>query len=114
MSGESMRKLEQLLLRPEADLFPVNTVTLTVRDRVVRALTNSTNGAFTITLPPVKEAAGLIFSIYMISRNGTDDITLEDNKGDAGYSDVTFNLAADQLILYSDGYTWHVLASSGI
>ena len=114
MGGESKQSRlhgDQII---DKTLFPVDTASLGVNDQVVRALTNSDNGAFTITLPSVVEAKGRIYSIYMISRNSTDDITLQDLGDDAGFSDVTLNLAADQILLYSDGFLWHTLASSGI
>ena len=114
MSGFNKARLENLLIYAKDTLFPDDTVTLTIADRVVRASTVSANGAFTITLPSVKEAAGLIFTIYMVARNSTDDITIADNNDDSGLSDITLNLAADQVVLYSDGYLWHTLISAGV
>jgi len=91
-----------------------DTLAMTIQDQVVRASTVSGTGAFTITLPSVTEAKGLIFSLYMVARNSTDDITIQDKDDDSGLSDITFNLAADQVLLYSDGFIWHTLASSGL
>ena len=93
-------------------LYPVTTVSLSVFDQVVRALTAT--GAYTITLPSVVEAKGKFYSLYMISRTGAEDITIQDKGDDSGLSDITFNLAADQVLLYSDGFLWHTVASSGL
>ena len=96
-------------------LYPEATVSLTVNDQVVRASTVSGGGgAFTITLPSVAEAKGRIYSLYMVARNSTEDITIQDLGDDAGFSDVTFNLAADQVTLYSDGFQWLTIASAGL
>ena len=96
-------------------IFPEATVSLGVNDQVVRASTVSGGGgAFTITLPSVVEAVGRFYSIYMVARNGSENITIADKSDDSGLSDITLNLAADQVLLYSDGNIWHTVASSGI
>ena len=95
--------------------YPEATVSLGVYDQVVRASTVSGGGgAFTITLPSVVEAKGKFYSLYMVARNSTEDITIADKADDSGLSDITLNLAADQVLLYSDGFIWHTVASSGV
>lgn len=93
-------------------LFPVTTVSLGINDQVVRALTAT--GAYTITLPSVVEAKGRIYTLHMISRTGSENITIQDKADDAGLTDITFNLADDNVVLYSDGHLWHTLSSNGL
>lgn len=95
-------------------LYPDDTVQLGVNDQVVRASTVSANNAFTITLPNVVEAKGRFYSIYMVSRNSSDDITIADRLDETSLSDITLNLAADSVLLYSDGFIWHTVTSNGV
>lgn len=96
-------------------VYPEVTYAMSAEDQVVRASTvNGGAGAFTITLPGVVAAKGRFYSVYMVARNGSEDITLQDKGDDSGLSDVTLNLAADQILLYSDGFIWHTVTSSGI
>lgn len=68
-------------------------------------ISDTSGGAFTITLPPVAEAKG---KSYMISfgGSGTTTLTIQDLAGDAGYSDQTLNNLNEQLFLYSNGERW--------
>jgi hypothetical protein len=78
-------------------------VTLNVRQTLVYA--NSTAGAFTITLPPVSEAKGLIFTIYMTADGG--DVTIADSDDSKGWDgDYTLNDVDDGKAFYSDGVGW--------
>jgi hypothetical protein len=78
-------------------------VTLNVRQTLVYG--DSTAGAFTITLPPVGEAKGLLFSIVMTVDNG--DITIADQDDSIGWDgDYTLNDVNDGFLLYSDGVMW--------
>jgi len=86
--------------------------TLTPDQTFIRASTVSGTGAFAITLPPVAECAGRIFSIQMIVRNSTDDITVQDGNESEDWTDITLNLAADGCLLYSDGRKFWVLADN--
>ena len=97
------------------NVFPEATYSMSIRDTIVRASTViGGGGAFVITLPPVAKAAYRMYSIMMAALNGSEYITLEDYKNDAGFSNVTLNAVNDQILLYSDGYFWYTLASSGI
>ena len=93
-------------------IFPEAAVSLGVNDQVVRASTTGT--AFTITLPNVVEAKGRIYTIYMVARSATDDITIQDLGADTGLSDITLNAADERVALYSDGYHWYTLASENV
>jgi len=104
------QKYEEILMNTGGELFPEATVTLSVEQQVVRAST--TGDAFTITLPDVAESAGRIYTIYMVARSDTDDITIEDNGDDSSLTDITLDAAAEYSILYSDGYEWFELASN--
>lgn len=101
-------------------LYPDDTVSLGVNDQVVRASTVSANNAFTITLPGIVEAAGRFYSLFMVARNSSDDITIQDKaddtqvNGSGGLADITFNLALDRVLLYSDGFVWHTVTSAGL
>lgn len=78
-------------------------VTLNVRQTLVYG--DSTAGAFTITLPPVGEAKGLLFSILMSVDAG--DITIADQDDSVAWDgDYTLNDVDDGFLLYSDGVSW--------
>jgi hypothetical protein len=89
-------------------VFATTTLAMDVNDQAVRC--DSSDGAFTVTLPSVREAAGRIYSIVFVTDNG--DITIQDKNGDAAFGDITMDTATDFVILYSDGYMWHSLAAS--
>jgi hypothetical protein len=99
----NLDEVKQKTVLPEAAL------SLSLGEQVVRAKTTSGGAAFTITLPSVVEAAGQLYSITMVSRDAAKDITVEDLDGDAGLSDVVLDLAAEHVILLSDGYTWALI-----
>lgn len=108
-------KHDHLIQRDKAAIFPEAAVTLTIADQVVRGST--TGSAFTITMPPVAEAKGLIFVIFMVSRSASDDITIADNNGDSDggdleAGDITLNADDEYSVLYSDGYAWYELAKN--
>lgn len=77
-----------------------------VRDSVVK--TDSTNGAFTVTLPPVAEAAGGTHIIKNIA--GTNLVTVVDD-GDAAIAVLQNSVLVTTtaaLIYYSDGERWYL------
>ena len=82
--------------------------TLTLSQRLVFATVNTANGSFTITLPDVGAAAGLIFYVRVDVAN-TKVLTLEDNGNDAGLSDLTLDADNDSIILFSTGKEWREL-----
>jgi len=81
-------------------------------DYVLRPVSNHTTGAFTITLPPVAEAKGRIYSIVARAATAANPITIEDHQNDSECwaGDITLNGKCDRALLYSDGLTWHVLS----
>lgn len=84
------------------------TYQMTVRDSLVHC--NTDDNAITITLPPVGEAAGKIFVIYLVSDNSGNDVTLQDYQDDSALwsdiGDVTMDDVGDGNCLYSDGKAW--------
>jgi len=86
-------------------VFATTTLTMDINDQVVRC--DSSAGVFTVTLPSIREAAGRIYSIMLVTDGG--NVTIEDKSGDAGLSDISLTAANDYSILYSDGYVWRTL-----
>ncbi len=86
--------------------YPAATLAMTAQQTRVYGSTTSAGSAFTITLPSVASAKGLVYIIYMVARDGTKDITIEDNSGDAGFADLTLDLADQKVVLLSDGQVW--------
>ena len=82
--------------------------TMTILNRVVRF--TGVSSARTCTLPPVEEAAGLIFVIIAVV-DGTS-LTITDGGDDALHSDQVTNADNEYSILYSDGFHWYVLSTN--
>jgi len=85
--------------------------TITIRDRVNTVAT--AGGAVAVTLPPIADCAGMFFSFTIIS--GTNKLTFLDNNGDSFddtnvETDNSIDAANDCTVLYSDGFTWHIVA----
>lgn len=85
-----------------------NTYTVPEYITRVEAKTTSDNNDFTITLQPPSVCAGCIVTIYMTSRNASDDITVSGE----GFSDITLDAADEFTVLYSDGVDWHEIGSN--
>ena len=78
--------------------------------RCVRASSSTAlGGAYAITLPPVGEACGMVFSVYADSIADSATITVQDPDESIGWSDLSLTTTADHVVVYSDGLTWHVL-----
>lgn len=71
-----------------------------------RVLVDSTSGAITITLPPVTEAAGKLYSIICITY--VNAVTIADNDDSYSWADEATSIAAagDGALYYSDGFSW--------
>jgi hypothetical protein len=80
--------------------------TLTVRDQVVIA--DSTSAAFAITLPPVAEAQGLIFTIDA-TVGATNTVTVQDQDDSVDWTDISLDANLDACCVRSDGRRWMVL-----
>lgn len=88
------------------------TYQMKVQDSLV--ICDTTSNAITITLPPVAEAAGKIFTI-ILNVDGGNDVTVTDYQTDSWYStdifDITMNDIGDGNCLYSDGFAWWTLTA---
>lgn len=83
--------------------------TLEVYETLVYA--DSSDGAFTITLPPVGESKGIIFSIIMTADGG--DVTIADQDDSVAWAaDYTMTAVDDKVLLYSDGVSWWAIAET--
>ena len=79
---------------------------MSVRDYVVRPSSQGA-GAITITLPPVAEARGRIYTIIARAASGTNTITIQDkDDSECWMGDIVLNGKCDGVALYSDGLTW--------
>lgn len=95
-------------------LTAVATGTLThemsVHEHVIWCVTNDTE-PITVSLPPVSEARGMIYAIYVKARS-VDNVTVTDRDDDAGLSDITLDATAEYTLLLSDGFYWYEIASN--
>jgi len=96
---------------PQADY------TMTTRDYVLRPDAVTNDAAITITLPPVAEAKGRIYSILTMRDEVTSllTVTIEDNNDDSEdwIADIVLNEGGQGAVFYSDGRKW-MIYSSGI
>ena len=89
---------------------------MTIHDRIVRATTSGA-GAYSITLPPVAECQGLLFSICLVSKT-TDNVTVADNNdsenwaGTGSGADPVLDTTGDSILLYSDGRKWWAIGGT--
>lgn len=88
------------------------TYQMKVNDLVV--LVDTTAAAGTITLPPVAECAGRIYSIRDVGDySGTNNVTIEDKDESVDWgSDEALKATKDSMLLYSDGEKWHKICDN--
>ena len=91
---------------------PTANYSMNTYDYVVRPSANPTSGPITITLPRVSEAKGRFYSILARDADGTNTITVQDRDDSELWSDITFNGAGDQVLLYSDGLHWWIVSQT--
>lgn len=78
--------------------------TIKLHDRLIMC-TALAGTEFTLTLPNVVEAMGLIFSVYHDATAGT--INLQDNDESTDFNgDYELDASADNITLYSNGVRW--------
>ena len=103
-----------------ADTLIHEALTMTVRDFVVRCDTST--AAFVVTLPPVVQAKGKIYTIKLIDApddgGAVHDLTIT-TLGTAPYKDamrwngsVVIDRPGEAVIFFSDGEAWHILSHS--
>jgi hypothetical protein len=99
--------MEATVSRSDRTVLVTAADTLAAYEQTV--LVDSTDGAFALTLPPVSEARGLIYTLYFMTDGG--DVTIQDQDDSFDWSDKTFAAADDSVALYSDGRKWYVIAN---
>lgn len=82
--------------------FIATTAALSLEDRSVEA--DMTAGNFTVTLPSVREACGLVISFFLAV--GGNTLTIEDLANDAALTSITIEDTGDYILLQSDGQRW--------
>lgn len=100
---QSSHDLKKSLEENGGQTYISSTATLTVEQRHV-VLGDFTG---TVTLPPVLEAEGLIFTLDHPA--GTNAITLTDQDDSNDWSDKTIDAVDDGIALYSSGGKWWIL-----
>jgi|SaaInl8_150m_RNA_FD_contig_61_167533_length_2756_multi_9_in_0_out_0_1 hypothetical protein len=86
----------------------VATGTIGVGDSVVHITAAADQADFTVYLPYVGEAAGMVCTVHVTI--GDDEvITLEDKSDSPGWSPLTMDADGDYVVLYCDGRYWHIL-----
>lgn len=84
--------------------------TLTPLDIFVRATANTATDSYSITLPYVAEAAGMVVTVSADIAN-SKVVTLQDADDAEEWSDLTLDADDDYVVLYCDGYFWHTLVN---
>jgi len=82
--------------------------TLTVSAARVHVTGNTASDDWSLTLPPVAEAAGRFLSIYATIAN-SKTVTVQDQDDSVGWTDLTLDTDDDHALLYSDGLRWCVI-----
>jgi len=67
---------------------------------------NTTSNAITATLPPVAEAAGMIFTFHLQTDGSSNDLTITDKGDETDFVDVVIKAVNRGGIVYSDGIHW--------
>lgn len=113
VQGTSFKDTVELGQVPRRDwltIVPVDTsVVLDIDDRVVLC-SSVADAAYTMTLPSVAKAAGLIFTIHLTARTA-GAYTLQDCDDSDDWDDLTLNTAEDGVCLFSDGRKWWIIAN---
>ena len=89
---------------PDQFVDPATSYQMTTYDYVVRPI-----GSITLTLPPVAEAKGRIYTVLLRS---TITVTITDKDDSEYWSDVTLSSEGDWALLYSDGNCWFPFENS--
>lgn len=110
MTLESRKMMldRQLVSDPRAEKSAA--CTLAIYETLVYA--NSTSAAFTVTLPSVGEARGMIFHIFDSGgAAGSNNITVADFANDGGLGDTVIAKNGGSLTVLSNGRKWVILQS---
>jgi hypothetical protein len=86
---------------PDKYREPTNSYQMTTFDYVMRPTTDT---SLTLTLPPVAEAKGRIYTVIC---RGSGDVTIEDkDDSECWGGDITLTNKCEAALFYSDGLTW--------
>jgi len=84
--------------------------TMAVYERVVLVDTDTVDGTFTVTLPPVAEAAGKFYAVHQIDDGG--NTTIQDQDDSYDWSNQTLTEDDDGVLLFSDGLKWWLVVDN--
>lgn len=91
---------------------PSGSYQMTTRDYVLRPSATELTGPIFITLPPVAEAMGRIYSILARDADEANIIVIRDkDDSECWMQDIALTSKCQRALLYSDGLTWHPLGS---
>ena len=102
-------------LRAHQELMPAYLVVpktaayaMTIRDTLIK--TDTSQGGFTITLPPVAECSGGTFMIKQVVGTFTTGVV---DKGDStvAVNNTAMNSVTSALLYFSDGERWFLVSS---
>lgn len=86
---------------------PVADYQMSTRDYVLRPSPAFGAGGITITLPPVAEAKGRIYTIISRGATAGNTVTVADmDDSECWVGDIVMDGPCDRLCLYSDGLAW--------
>jgi hypothetical protein len=106
-TADRQNRIMKEQLPPNAPNYVTVAETLDVEDHV--NLCDSTLGAFAITLPPVGEAKGCMYSFLLQVDGG--NVTIQDQNESQSWTDLVMTAVSDRALVYSDGFMWHTLDS---
>ena len=73
----------------------------------------SSSQVITIYLPPVIDAKGKIYSIFLVDRNSKTHV-VDDYKDDSeGFVGITLDADDERVLMYSDGFAWWNVCNLG-
>lgn len=76
-------------------------------DYILRPSADEYSGAITVTLPPVAEARGRLYSIIARDADVVNTITITDKSdSECWEGDIVLSTKCDRALLYSDGLAW--------
>ena len=87
---------------------PITDYQMTTRDYVTRVVASA---ATVITLPPVAEASGRLYSILARTATSANTVTIQDKGDSESWTDIVLVTDDNYAVMYSDGMKWYALAS---
>jgi len=89
---------------------PIEDYQMTTYDYIVRPAADGNSGPITVTLPPVAEAKGRVYSILARTADPVNTVTIADKDDSEGWGgDYIFVADGHSVIMYSDGLKWTAL-----